>query len=326
MHDEILSRLAGARLEKWNKLILDAGLDAGTQPERVALIFEGDELIGTGGRDGNVLKQIAIAEDRQGEDLSARIISLLRTDAFADGHSHLFLYTKPRNEYTFRQLFFYPVIKTSDVLLMEDKRGGIEEHLASYPEAASGEVGAIVMNANPFTKGHRYLVERAAEECDRVFVLVLSEDLSEISAQDRLNMVRIGCEDLENVSVLPSGPYLISRATFPTYFLKERDREDAWCELDVAIFLKYYAPRLGITVRYVGTESRSELTAKYNGILERRLPDGGVRFKELARKECCGEPISASSVRELIHKGDTESIGALLPTTTINYLKTKGLL
>jgi [citrate (pro-3S)-lyase] ligase len=211
---------------------------------------------------------------------------------------------------------------------MENKRNGLSEYLDSLPSSADGgKVGAIVMNANPFTLGHKALVERAAAECDRVFIFVLSEDKSEFSARDRLTMVRLGTEEFKNVTVLETGPYLISSATFPTYFIKDRDRAArAACEADIKIFTEKLAPRLNITHRYVGTEPSSRLTAAYNEMLCEHLPKKGITVCEIERVTSEGAPISASEVREAIKKGDTESLSRLLPSTTAEYLKSNRLI
>ena len=325
MNIEMTSCLRGKELEDWKRLTESAGLFAENMPEKIALAYEGGELIATGARDGAVLKYIAIADSHRGEDLTASILTELRRDAFEDGHTHLFLYTKPKNRFTFESLLFYPVIETKDTLVMENRRGGFKAFLDSLPEAPAGKVGAIVMNANPFTLGHRALVMRAATECDRVFVFVLSENKSLFSANDRLNMVRLGCEKIENATVLPSGEYLISRATFPTYFLPDREGAKlAACEADIEIFKQHLAKRLNITKRYVGCEPTSPLTRQYNEMLKAKLPEAGIELIEIERIESEGEPISASRVRSLIEKGDTGSLGKLLPQTTVEYLKKNG--
>ena len=237
MNIELVRRLDGRRLAQWKALLTEAGLALTEEPDVTALVFDDQQLVATGSRQQNVLKLIAVSESRQGEDLTSRVITALRGDALANGYRHLFIYTKPQNKYLFSSLFFYPVAQTSDVLLMEDRRGGMEEYLNNIPTFdTAGKVGAIVMNANPFTLGHQYLVETAAEQCDKVYVFVLSEDRSEFSAQDRLNMVRLGLAHLSNVTVTETGPYLISSATFPTYFLKNRDSAyTVQCDLDIEI-------------------------------------------------------------------------------------------
>ena len=316
---ELVSRPQGQKKQIWIDFLRRLGLEPDEQVERTALLFEGDCLIATGSRQGNLLKCIAVDPARQGEGLTATVLTALRQDAFDAGHSHLFLYTKPQNKWMFQSLFFYPIAQTDDVLLMENRKNGIDDFLSSLPAQSGGVVGAAVVNCNPFTKGHRYLIETAAKECDRVYVFVLSEDASEFSAHDRMEMVRLGTRDLPNVTVLPTGPYLISAATFPTYFLKERDKAaQVQCLLDIAVFTQYFVPKFGITRRYVGTEPLSPMTAQYNEALRQHLP---MELREIPRLEDRGAPISASRVRQLLREGNTDALESLLPPTTLQYIR-----
>ena len=219
MDIELVKKLEGTKLQAWQALLQTSGLTPEEMPEVTILVWDEDSLIATGSRQENLLKYIAVSQARQGEDLTATVLTALRQNAFEAGYSHLFLYTKPKNEFWFSSLFFYPIAKTKDVLLMENRQNGIDSFLASLPADSCENAGAVVMNCNPFTKGHRYLIETAANECGHLYVFVLSEDKSEFSAADRLEMVKLGTQDLQNVTVLPTGPYLISGVTFPTYFL-----------------------------------------------------------------------------------------------------------
>lgn len=321
MEIELTSTVRGVKLEKWSALLAAAGLKPEESPDITVLIWDADSLIATGSRQGNVLKYIAVADDRRGEDLTATVLTQLRQDAFEKGYNHLFLYTKPRNEFLFSSLFFYPIAKTADVLLMEDKRNGIESFLASLPAAGGGLTGAAVMNCNPFTNGHRYLIETAAAECDRLYVFVLSEDRSEFSAADRLEMVRLGTKDLQNVTVLPTGPYLISSATFPSYFLKDqKTAPQVQCMLDIEVFAKYYAPRFSITRRYVGSEPFCPVTEEYNRALAEALPAKGIALRQIPRLEQGNAPISASAVRKFLQAKDFETLRTLVPETTYKFL------
>ena len=312
----------GHKGEIWKAFLSRAGLEADEQVERTALLWDEDALVATGSRQGNILKCIAVDETRQGEGLTATVLTALRQDAFSAGYSHLFLYTKPKNKWMFSSLFFYPVAQTADVLLMENRKNGIEDFLKDLPAASTeGVVGAAVMNCNPFTRGHRYLIETAAAECDRLYVFVLSEDRSEFSTHDRMEMVRLGTADIPNVTVLPTGPYLISAATFPTYFLKERDKaSQVQCQLDIAVFTRYFAPKFHIQRRYVGTEPLSPMTGQYNDALKKYLPDAGIELIEIPRLQRDGAPISASTVRALLAQGNTEELKRLLPETTLGYM------
>ena len=307
---------------QWEALLTKAGLHPDPDAEQIVTVWEEEELLATGSRKGNLLKCIAVDPEHRGEDLTAAVLSQLRAGAFGDGQKHLFLYTKPENRRMFEGLFFYPVAQTDTVLLMEDKRNGIRTFLDTLPAAIPGEkIGAAVMNCNPFTLGHRYLIETAAVECDHVYIFVLSEDQSRFSAETRMEMVRLGTADIANVTVLPTGPYLISGATFPTYFLKDREAAtQVHCRLDIEIFENWFVPRFGITHRYVGTEPLSPMTAQYNAALKENLQK--TVLVELPRLEAGSAPISASAVRKALDAG--EDIRNMVPETTYRYLTQGG--
>lgn len=322
MDTELVKLLQGTKLSTWSALLQKADLTPDDQLDSTVLVWENDTLIATGSRWGNILKCIAVDDDHRGEDLTATVLTRLRQDAFDAGFRHLFLYTKPKNEFMFSSLFFYPIAKTGDVLLMENRQNGIQAFLDTLPAVGGKTVGAAVMNCDPFTLGHRYLIETAAKECDRVYVFVLSEDRSCFSAADRLEMVKLGTKDLSNVTVLPTGPYLISAATFPTYFLKKREKAtQIQCLLDIEIFTRYFVPKFGITRRYVGTEPLSPMTEQYNKALAAVLPDKGIALRQVPRLEENRLPISASTVRASLN--DCKKLEQLVPETTLNYLLQK---
>ena len=322
MNIELTKKLEGSKLDKWELFLSNAHLSPDLQTDSTVLVWENDEIIACGSRLGYLLKCIAVDENHRGEDLTASVLTTLRQDAFQNGYSHLLLYTKPQNKLLFSSLLFYPIAQTDSVLLMENKKGGIDEFLAGLPYAESGgKVGCIVMNCNPFTLGHRYLIETASNECDKVYIFVLSEEQSRFSAKDRMEMVKRGTADLSNVSVLPTGPYMISSATFPTYFLKETlNTSDVQCKLDIEVFTKYFVPHFSITHRYVGSEPLCPVTNSYNKLLAENLPRHNVTLTEICRKEQDGAPISASLVRKLIDDGKIEDAKKLLPKTTFEYL------
>lgn len=318
MQIESTAVLRGRKKAAWSALLTKCGLEE-SSAENTVLVWEDDELIATGSREGSILKCIAVDDCHQGEGLTATVLTQLRQEAFEAGESKLFLYTKPRNEHLFTPLLFHPIARTGKVLLMEDDVRGIRRFLASLP-APEGECGCIVMNADPFTLGHRYLSETAAKQCENLLIFVLSEDRGHVPATDRLELVKRGTADIPNVTVLPTGPYLISSATFPTYFLKNRDdAQEVQCMLDVEVFAKYYAPHFHITRRFVGTEPLSNLTARYNEVLRSQLPTRGIEVTELKRLELNGTPVSASAVRKALSEGDRDTVRSLVPRTTYDY-------
>lgn len=181
--------------------------------------------------------------------------------------------------------------------------------------------GAIVMNCNPFTLGHQYLIETAAREVDELFVFVVEEDRSFFPFADRMELVQKGTADLSNVHVLRSGQFIISALTFPGYFYKDEDK-DAVVDTsqDVDMFAHYIAPELGIAVRFAGEEPLDPVTRQYNESMAERLPMYGIRFCEIPRKTDETNVISASRVRAAIQDGDWEHIKRLVPQTTMDYL------
>lgn len=323
MYVESVPMPVGNSKEAWRQFLQSAGLKPEEDTRQTVLVWDGDQIIASGSRKGNLLKCIAVDPARQGEGLTATVLTALKQEAHREGHSHLFLYTKPRNKMLFEPLFFYPVAQTKSVLLMESVRGGIQSFLNSLDAPVrQGRIGAIVMNANPFTEGHQYLAGIAARECDHVYIFVLSEDKSEFSARDRMNMVKAGTAHLKNITVLPTGPYLISEATFPKYFLKDRETaQRAHYELDLAVFTRWFVPHFGITHRYAGTEPTCAVTAGYNRAMEDILPRAGVDFVEIPRYEKENMTVSASTFRRLRSMGERERADRLVPPTTRSFLK-----
>ncbi|MDY5308015.1 MAG: triphosphoribosyl-dephospho-CoA synthase [Prevotella sp.] len=177
--------------------------------------------------------------------------------------------------------------------------------------------GCIVMNCNPFTLGHRYLIEQAAKQVERLYVMVVKEDCSIFAYTERKAMVEQGVADIENVSVIDGSDYAISRATFPTYFLKRLDdAADTQMLLDLDLFRRHIAPALGATVRFVGTEPTDQLTRRYNQLMHEALKD----VREINRLEKDGNAVSASRVRKAMEEGDMNTIRQLVPPTTLPYI------
>lgn len=149
------------------------------------------------------------------------------------------------------------------------------DHLAEK-KTPQGRIAAIVMNANPFTLGHRYLVEQACKENDWLHLFMVSEDASYFPYAVRKRLIKEGTADLKNIIYHDSGPYIISSATFPSYFQKDDLAViESHANLDLAIFVKI-AERLGIKARYVGEEPTSTVTRRYNEIMAQRLPEAGI--------------------------------------------------
>ena len=183
------------------------------------------------------------------------------------------------------------------------------------------KVGSIVMNSNPFTYGHRFLVEEALKYVDRLLLFVLEEDKSFIKYVDRIEMVRLGTQDLKNVHVVPSGQFIISTYTFPEYFLKENNQNiNIDVTDDIEIFGKYIAPNLHISTRFVGTEPTDNVTNQYNSALKKILPEYGIELIEIPRLMRGKDVISATQVRKGIQEKNYELLHNFLPKTSYEYI------
>lgn len=307
-------------------LLSSSGLRRDARLDYVCGVYdEAYSLKATGSCSGNTLRCLACAPENRGEGLMNLVISHLTEVQFARGNTHFFLYTKPESADFFRSLGFYLVAETAFVSFMENRKNGFQTYLESLKrsDAPRDKTACVIMNANPFTLGHRYLLERAAEEAETVHVFVLSEDAGPIPARDRLRLVREGAADLEKILVHETGPYQISNATFPEYFLKEPSMAgELHAELDLAVFQKI-AERLKIGIRFCGEEPFSPVTDLYNHVIGRELPGAGIRFRLVPRLESAYGIISASRVREAVRAGDERLLKAMVPESTFTYLTAK---
>lgn len=293
---------------------------------------DGDEILAGGGLDGNVIKCVAVSESARSEGLMNILVSRLIAIAREEGRESVKAFTKPENEGIFKSLGFALIASSPNAILMENGRGGLPEY-RKYLEslARPGRNGAIVMNANPFTKGHRYLVEQAASQVDNLYVIVVKEDRSRFPYVERKAMIEAGCAGLDNVVVCEGSDYAISAATFPTYFLKKLDdATDTQIALDLDLFVNHIAQPLGVTVRFAGSEPEDALTRRYNELMAEILPGTSVAvvrqawrpidFVEIPRLEQKGKPLSATSLRRALDKGGFKEAMEYIPKSTVPYL------
>ena len=285
------------------------------------LYDEEGHLAATGSCFRYMLRCLAVDSRYQGEGLMSRIVSHLVQVQALRGSTHLFLHTKPSSAVYFRDLGFYEIAATESVVFMENRRRGFADYLEKVRRETretgnSAKTAAVVMNANPFTLGHQFLVQTAAAQCDLLHVFVVSEDAGQIPAKLRKQMVREGTAHIPNVVLHDCGPYMISFATFPGYFLKGEDAVIlGQAGLDMQIFIRI-ARALGISARFAGEEPLSHVTDLYNRVMRQDLEKAGIECHIIPRLELDGEPVSASRARKALLEGDTGTFRKLVPDTT----------
>lgn len=300
----------------------DLRLDGVDYYAGVFLIGEDDILLGGGGLQGNVIKCIAITDDLRETGMGTKLISHLYLQAINNGEDTVRVFTKPKNKEIFTSLGF-KLLATSDKAILLENGNGLKhycDYLASLRR--EGENGAIVMNANPFTLGHRYLIETAAKEVNNLYIIVVKENRSLFSYDDRKHMITKGTEDLKNVIICEGSDYQISNTTFPTYFLKEiTDATDTQISLDLDLFSKHIAPALNIKKRFIGTEPKDVLTNRYNYLIKSILPEKCIKVVEVDRLQNESNVIiSATTVRECLSSFDFYGAKQLVYPTTIPFL------
>ena len=323
-----------------NELLLAEGIRRDANLDYTCGMYDEEmNIIATGSCFGNTLRCMAVSNAHQGEGLMNQIVTHLISIQFERGNTHLFLYTKCNSAKFFGDLGFYEIARIDgQIVFMENRKTGFTSYLEklkketeqsevfrqfSCNDSAKTKIAALVMNANPFTLGHQYLVEKAASENDILHLFIVSEDQSLVPFSVRKKLVLEGTAHLKNIIYHESGPYIISNATFPSYFQKDADAvKESHANLDLTIFVRI-AQTLGINYRYVGEEPNSQVTGIYNEIMAKKLPENQIACKIIPRKEANGSVISASTVRTALKSGKMELLKTLVPETTLRYFQSE---
>lgn len=299
----------------------------------MALYDPAGKIAGTGSYQGPVLKYVVVAPEHRETNAASVVVTHL-VNRLMQQYQQVFAYTRPGNTAIFEGLGFKEVATAKPLYtLLEFGYRSIadyQDYLRSCktPQTTTN-VAAVVVNCNPFTNGHKYLIETAAAQSDIVYVFVVEEDRSVFPFSDRWKLVNAGTQHLANVVTVKGGSYVVSGATFPSYFLQNEAVDQViknQTELDVTIFAQHIVPVLGITKRYVGTEPYSVTTRAYNAAMQKILPAHGVTVVEIERKadgvDADGNPnyISATKIRKAIKEDNLAAMLNFLPPCTCDYL------
>jgi [citrate (pro-3S)-lyase] ligase len=313
----------------------DLGFDfdpAEVESTMIVYNLKGD-LVGTGSHQGRILKYVAVDPKYRDTTAFALIVTYM-TEKLLKIYKHTFVFTRPENSVRFRGLG-YTEIASAPPLFTVLEFGfesivNYQDYLKTLKRSTKTDaVAAIVVNCNPFTNGHKYLIEKAASENELVYLFVVEEDLSAFPFKVRWELIKKGIAHLDNVVMVRGGMYIVSGSIFPAYFLKNETISDVMqkqAELDVHIFADYVVPVLGIKKRYVGTEKYCATTAAYNQAMKEILPLSGVEIIEVMRKVATPGSsklpifISASNIRQAIKMDKLDDVFEFLPESTREFL------
>ncbi len=284
------------------------------------LVYDEDKLVATSSLANNVMKCFLVIKEYTNQNITNLMFSHLVNYMSQLNIFHYFVYTIPRNELIFTSLNMKTIVMTMNTVLLEggDEIINVLTNLRDEYALSDNKKAAVMINANPMTLGHLYLIETASKENKEVLVFVVSEDLSSFPFLDRFEIIKSATSYLKNVTVLPTLSYLVSKITFPKYFLKEDQLiKDEQTLIDVLVYKQYYEKIFNINIRYLGEEPFSFNTNKYNQVLKTYL---GSHVKIIKRKKIGEKIVSASLVRKLLKENNTEEIKKYVPLATYEYL------
>lgn len=285
-------------------------------------LFDNEKLVACGARSGYVLKMMAIASSHQGTDVLGELVTKLLLSAISAGHDTVFVFTSPQNVTSFKALNFRLLTVQGQVALLEHGPGLCKYISECSSKIVNGNNGAVVINGNPFTLGHQYLVEYASKRVDQLYLFVVREDSSIFPFEARLRMAQNATSYLQNVTVLDTSRYAVSAGTFPSYFLKKLDAAaENQMQTDLHLFAQHIAPAFNIAYRFVGQEPLCKTTAAYNNMMKQVFETYSVKLFELPRMLANDLPISATRVRRAFASNDIETLKLLVPLTTVEFLQ-----
>ncbi len=284
-------------------------------------LYDQNTLIATASAKDNIIKCVSVHPNEQGKQHLNTLMSALMKQLNQAGYEQVFVYTQKKYIELFKSLGFQTIVQTESLTFMEafsDITTTLKQLKKTY-QINDCLKNAVVLNANPFTLGHQHLIETAKEDGHHVLVFVVSEDISVFPFNIRFNLIDKTYKDDPNVSVLPTLHYLVSRVSFPRYFLKTDSAiNQAHAMFDVLVFKDYYMPIFNIKTRFVGEEPYSKMTQVYNKTMQHMLKD---KLTIIPRKHMNDAPISASTVRaHLKAQKPLERLKPLLPQATYDYL------
>lgn len=310
------------KVSEARQLIESQGLRFEPHFDDLVGLFDDGKLVACGARTGYVLKMLAIAPSHQGTDALGELVTQLIRSAMAAGQDTVFVFTPPQNVASFESLNLRLLVTCGEAALLEHGPG-IQEYLASHAsQITQGRNGGVIINGNPFTNGHLYLVECAAQRVDRLYLFVVREDRSVFPFAVRFRLAQEATAHLRNVTVLDTSRYAVSAGTFPTYFAKRLDDVAlGQMQIDLTLFAERIAPSFYVACRFVGDEPLCPTTAAYNKMMAEVLEAHAIRCIELPRIRARGLPVSATQVRKAFAENDTESLKDLVPPATLQFLQ-----
>lgn len=292
-------------------------------------IEDNDKIIGTISCEKYIIKCLAVDPSYQSENLAGTLVNEMIQYFRNNNIFNYQVFTKPIYKNIFISMGFRRLVETDKVIMLEGGVTTINDELDKIkrqigfqfgPISEETDLAALVINGNPLTNGHVYLIEEASKNHNYVVVFIVEENKSEFTFEERFSMAYLATKRLGNVCVLPSTKYIVSSLTFPSYFLKDADEiNEQYSKVDALIFRDYFMKKLFIKKRYIGTEKSNKMRS-YNASLKEILGDN-VEIVERITED--GDVISASRVRALLRENKLNEAIKYIPRE--NYIIFMGM-
>lgn len=298
-----------------------------TEVDLTIVAWKQNKIIGVCSKKNNLIKNIAIADEYKGLNIANTMVTMVIKAIWQEDYKNIFVITKFENKKIFFDLNFkliYENEKISFLAVNDADYKSYKDYILNLEYKS--KTAFIILNANPMTLGHRYLIDQAAKENDLVYLIPVNEDSSFFTTTERIEIISENIKDINNVKLLNGTDYLISKNLFPSYFLQSDEdsiREQAM--LDANLFCDFVSGKKNIC-RYVGDEPFSKTTNKYNLILNEVLNNKNITLKIIKRCEINEKPISASKVREAIFNKDLKTVKQMVSTKTFAIISNEKFL
>jgi [citrate (pro-3S)-lyase] ligase len=233
---------------------------------------EEGEMVACGGISGKILKCVAVTPRLRGQRFVLKVIDELLEAAKKRGQKELFLFSSPKNQAYFESHGFGLIGSSGNEVILMENTDNLGRYKAQLREkrVEGKAIGSAVLCDTPLRDREIALIQRASHMCDWLHVFIVCDHDKEGFTSDRAAVLRERLKAFENITVHERSEYMISKATFPTYFIQDQDRISALhAELDLKIFKEHIAPSLGITHRFVGSES--DVNESHNVLMEHIL-------------------------------------------------------
>lgn len=290
----------------------------------VVIYNHNGKIVGTVSAYKNTIKLLAVDSDYQGNNLVNKLVTFIIKEIYNEKYNEIFVFSKTEFSIVFKQLGFFKIYENQVFCFFTNRYDLFQDYLLYLKKETDSfkNSSAIVMNANPFTNGHLYLLNQALLYSDFVYIILVKEENKLFSYKQRMEMVKLATREIKRVKILEGSNYLLSKKVFPSYFIETEEELIAQqTELDSYIFCNYINPILKVKSRFVGTEPLSFTTNKYNKMMEEFLPKYGINLITVERLTQKNMVVSATRVRKYFIENKLEEIKEIVPESTFNFLK-----